>query len=263
MTGATAMGSDLTGRSAIVTGAARGIGLGIARELRRAGASVVLADLDELALTQVVSELSATAGPPVRGAALDVRDPAAGGRVGELCADAFGTVDILVNNVGIYPTMSFDEVTPERFDEVVSVNLRGTYFLTQGVTRWLREAPHGGVIVNVASVAAVRPSLGSTVYGCTKAALVALTQSLAVELAPANIRVVCVSPGPIVTEGVERMVADDALTDDRWAGRLPAGRRGTPADIGAAVAYLAGPAAGFVTGVNLLVDGGLLTTSSG
>jgi NAD(P)-dependent dehydrogenase (short-subunit alcohol dehydrogenase family) len=244
---------DMTGRNAIVTGAGRGIGFGIAARLLEAGANVLLADRGDSA-ERAVDTLSATRGKVIAASA-DVTDPDAGASLVQRCVDELGAVDVLVNNAGIYPLAPFVDVTAQLYDDIMAVNLRALFFVSQAVAQRMIAQGTGGTIVNMASQDGFRPTLpGLAPYGASKAGVLELTRNMALELAPHGIRVVSVAPGVIMTEGTRAGLEQGANALDA---RIPLGRVGTPDDIATVVTFLASPAASYVTGENVLVDGGI------
>lgn len=246
------------GRVALVTGAAQGLGLGVARRLVADGMRVVLADRDG-AVAGVAGELGAGA----VGKVCDVADSGAVDRlVAGIVAD-YGRLDLLVANAGIGGGGPIAEMADEAFRRIVAVNLEGTFFCCRAAARAM--IPRGaGVIVTVGSIFGRDTPAGSGAYGATKAGVVALTQALARELGPHGIRVNCISPGNMATElhwaALRRRAAReerpfDAVRDDVRRG-IPLGRHGTPEDIGAVVSFLASPDAAYITGQTINVDGG-------
>ena len=258
---------DLGGKNAIVTGGAMGIGFGIASRLSEAGANVLVGDIDESAAKAAIEKLADHRGD-VLATRADVSDPTAGARLAERCSAEFGSVDILVNNAGIYPIVTFPDITPEVFDRIVSINQRGLLFTSQGVAARMVEQGTGGVIINIASIDGIHPSFpGLAAYGSSKAAVIQLTKNMAVELAPHRIRVLSIAPGAIETEGATRLAQSGDMNEeerqaiaDGMVARMPVGRMGTPDDIAKVAAFLASSAADYMTGENVLVDGGLLLT---
>ncbi|HEX6389942.1 MAG TPA: glucose 1-dehydrogenase [Solirubrobacteraceae bacterium] len=246
----------LDGRGAVVTGAARGLGRAIAMRLAELGAGVLVADLDHAAAAQTAADLPFEAG---RAIALDVRDPDAMAAAADEAAATFGSLDVWVNNAGIFPPAHPLRAPKELFEQILSVNVTGTQLGAQAAAAHMQRAGRG-VIVNIASTAAYR---GAGAYSASKWAVRGLTSGLAAQLGPSGIRVVGVAPSLVATPGTgavregggERM-ADvfSALVDS-----LPLGREGQPDDIARVVAFLAGDAAAFITGVTLPVDGGELT----
>ena len=253
---------DLTGRTAVVTGAATGIGEGIARTLRAAGADVVIADVDELGARRVADELGAEA------VELDVTDP-------DACAEVLASVgerlDVLVNNAGsFHEAGSILDQSVESWRRSIDVNLAGLFNCSKPAAERMVEQGDGGAIVNIASVDGVLPCLG-TGYDSAKAAAIHFSRSLAVDLAPHGIRVNAVSPGVVPTPTLDRMHAgeiehfwpkDSSVTGlmgplmKQRSSNVPIGRKGTPDDIANAVLFLVSDASSYVIGQNLTVDGG-------
>ncbi|MGZ4109385.1 MAG: SDR family NAD(P)-dependent oxidoreductase [Actinomycetota bacterium] len=240
----------LTGRRALVTGGASGIGRATATLLAGAGARVCLLDRST-DVAGVAAELTATS------VVADVRDPSdVDPAVAEAESALDGPVDLLVNAAGIYRIRPVLELEPDEWDEVLEVNLRGTWLVSRAVGRRLREIGTGGTIVNLASTAALVADAGEpgAHYNASKAGVVALTKQLAVELAP-EVRVNCVCPGVIDTPMLR-------LMDDPGAGRryldelVPLRRLGTAREVGEVIAFLSSDAAGYVTGAAIPIDGG-------
>ena len=234
---------------ALVTGAGQGIGRGVALALAAAGCRVVVADLQLSTAEGVTQEIIASGGQAVATAG-DVADR---GQVKAMFAasSVFGPVEILVNNAGIFPFVSFMDVTAEVWDSVFNVNVKGVYHCTQEA---LYCMPEGGRIISISSIAAQAGIAGLTHYCATKAAVEGFTRALAVELAERHITVNAVAPGAIATPGAGE-TADDPVTQ-QFLATIPMHRKGQPADIAAAVQYLASPAAQYVTGQVITVDGG-------
>ncbi|MFK0018768.1 SDR family oxidoreductase [Streptomyces sp. NPDC090798] len=248
--GGTAQG--LEGRSAIVTGASRGIGLAVAEELSRAGARVCVTARDPDAVGRAAERLGGV------GLAGSVADPAHLRELTELALREFGRIDVVVNNAATnQPYGPLMDTDPDRWREAFTVNVEAPLRLVQCAWRaWMGE--HGGAVVNVCTEGAghVGPNVGA--YGTSKAALLHLTQQLAGELAP-KVRVNSVSPGLVRTE-MARFVWENA--EDELGAGLPLGRIGRPEDIARAVVWLASDAAGWITGADLLVDGGTRVRSA-
>lgn len=251
---------DLTGRVAVVTGGAMGIGFGIARRLLEAGATVIIADRDEAAAREARERLGMSTEPMT----VDVREEAAVERLFAAVGAAHGGADILVNNAGIYPVTPVLRMPADEWDRVQAVNLRGVFLCSRAAGRQMATRGQGGVIVNIASMDAYHPTgVGLAHYDASKGGVVMFTKALALELAPDNIRVVGVAPGNIITEGVTRMQPDlpaDELAKMASAAtaRLPLGREGTPDDVARVVLFLVSDLAGYITGTTVLVDGGYL-----
>lgn len=249
------MNHEFTDRVAVITGAARGIGLAIARELARRGARIVLVDCNESGLAKAVEGLNSS---PVRSFVADLSaEDAINHLVGQLAA-VEPRIDVLVNNAGIEADTPIGEITAELFDRVIAVNLRAPLLMSQAMAPLFPAS--GGAIVNISSIHADHAFPNAIPYACSKAGLVALTRNLALELAPRKIRVNAVCPGYIDTPMWEAWLqtASDPEALARQTEELhPLGRRGVPTDVAMAVAYLAGPESPWVTGTSLIVDGGL------
>ena len=231
----------LEGKLALVTGASRGIGQAIAEELAKQGAKVVGTSTSEEGARRMSGGIN--------GRVLDVRNA-------EQC-DALikelGDVAILVNNAGITRDNLALRMKDEDFDEVIATNLRSVFRLSRAVMRGMMKA-RWGRIINITSVVGASGNPGQANYAAAKAGVVGMTKSLAAELGSRNITVNCVAPGFIDTDMTR------ALSDEQkkaLLGHIPLGRLGTPQDVAAAVAYLASPAAGYVTGAVLHVNGGM------
>jgi 2-deoxy-D-gluconate 3-dehydrogenase len=254
----------LDGRVALVTGGARGIGLGIARRFQEAGARVVVLDVATSTPTTVAEQLPAAAA--VVG---DLGDEAGHETLIAEASGPFGPVDVLVNCAGIYPGRPFLEIDSKFFDTMYAVNLRGLALLTQAFASQLISRSLGGKVVNIASVDGLRPSRleGGAVYGATKAGVIGLTAHLAREFGPHGIAVNGIAPGMIETEGTQRDRSGDKFGPAEHAAfveaavaRLAVGRRGQPDDIAKVAVFLASPAADYVSGQTLCVDGGWMNS---
>ncbi|HET8528743.1 MAG TPA: glucose 1-dehydrogenase [Gaiellaceae bacterium] len=244
--------SSVDGSVAFVSGASRGIGRAIALDLAEAGHDVVLAARSEDALAGVAAEIEA-----LGRSALPLRaDLAEAGSLADVAAQAFGwrgRVDVLVNAAGVIVRTGALEVTPDEWDAVFDVNVRGTFFLTRELGRRMLAAG-GGSIVTVTSLAGEVPTRAALGYQASKAALIQLTRALAVEWAP-SVRVNAVAPGYVRTDlNAGWLAVEENL--GYVLGNTPLGRVGEPPDVAAAVRFLASPAAAYVTGQNLRVDGG-------
>ena len=249
------MGSTLHGKVAIVTGASKGIGAAIARELASAGAAVVVnyasskADAD-----RVVTDIT-RAGGRATAVQADLARPAEITRLFAATKDAFGRLDILVNNAGVYEFAPIQDITEEHFRKQFDVNVLGLLLATKEAVAHFDAA--GGSIVNISSVASTLAPPSSAVYSATKAAVDAVTRSLAKELGPRNIRVNAVNPGMVLTEGVQAAGIDTSDFRKDVEARTPLGRIGQPRDIAPTVAFLASPDSAWITGETLHVAGGL------
>lgn len=248
----------LPGKSAIVTGAASGIGKETASLFCSAGASVVIADVNRVAAEAFAAELCA-AGHDALPIACDVREEADVERLVERTIEHFGKIDILVNCAGIFPVDKFLETSVGRWDNVQAINLRGPFLCMREALKHMRAAGNGGRVINVSSGASVLPTLYDEIpYNCSKAGVNMLTQAAAMEFAPDGITINAVIPAFVLTEGAIRSGKEGparhgpAMNPER---RL-LGRLGQPAEVANAILYLASPAADYVTGHLLRVDGG-------
>ena len=253
---------SLDGRTAIVTGGAMGIGRSVARHLAAAGAAVVVADLDAEAAELTVKELR-EAGAEALAVRTDVSSEA---DVVRLVAEAVawrGGVDILVNNAGIFPTVPVLDMGADDFARVIGVNLTGLFLCSRHVAAQMVSQGRGGAIVNITSVDALHPSsVGLAHYDASKHGAWGFTKNLALELAPHHIRVNALAPGGVVTPGVTHMQpaagVDPAELTQRFLARIPMGRMGDPEEIGAVALFLASDMASYMTGSQVVVDGGVL-----
>lgn len=246
----------LEGRTAIVTGSARGIGKGIAEGLARAGARVVVADLHGEAAQATADELIQN-GFSALAVETDVSDEKSVGRLFEISRERFGNVDILVNNAAIFPRARFLEVSVEDWDRMHEINVRGTFLCMREAVKDMRAQGQGGSIVNISSVNSLHPVIfDNAQYGSSKAGVNILTKTAALEFAGDNIRVNAVLPGGVDTEGARASTAEPAEGPITQQGRMPLGRIGAPADIANAVLFFAAPASSYITGQLLAVDGG-------
>lgn len=249
--------STLEGKTALVTGASRGIGQAIALDLARQGANLLCVATRLESLTDTMQKLADLGATPenerARALAADLGDPAS---VQALLDEILGNkvqVDILVNNAGVTRDNLLMRMSEEDFDTVLAVNLKGPFLLCKGLARSMMKA-RSGRIVNITSVVGLTGNAGQANYAASKAGLVGFTKSLARELAGRGITANLVAPGFIETD----MTADiPEVNKKELTGQIPLGRLGSVSDIAGAVSFLVGPAGGYVTGQILVVDGGM------
>lgn len=255
---------DLTGKTAVVTGGAQGIGKAISRRLAEAGASVVIGDINADGAQATARELAGTTGSDLRGTRVDVRDTASTDALAQKAVDELGGIDIWVNNAGVYPTTEFLAMSDADWDDVVAINLRGTFTGSRAAARHMVERGQGGVIINLSSIAGFRAfGPGLAHYTATKHAVRGLTMSLAVELGPHGIRALAIAPTLIVTEGIAatRASFEDVGLDTAQDALLeahPLKRLGVPDDIARVALFCASDLSLLMSGSTLLVDAGLM-----
>jgi 2-dehydro-3-deoxy-D-gluconate 5-dehydrogenase len=254
---------DLSGQTAVITGGAMGIGRGIADRLHEAGAAVVLADLDADTAAAYARELNERRGASAVGTRTDVSQAADVATMVELAVDRFGSVDILVNNAGIYPLASLAEIDLTTFRRVVDVNLIGLYLCTQAGSRQMIAQGGGGKIINVTSIDALHPSaIGLAHYDASKHGAWGFTKNVALELAQHHIRVNAIAPGGVATPGtgMAGATASDELAEltGEMTARIPMGRFGDADEIGRVALFLASELSSYMTGAQVVVDGGVL-----
>ena len=246
---------SLEGRVALVTGAGRGIGRGIAEGLAAQGARVVCAARTRDQLDDAVRTIQAAGGEALA-VEVDVARMASLDEAVAATLTQFGQIDILVNNAGMNIREPIDEVAEEHFDNIVDVNLKGLYFLSQRVGREMMRHRRGKII-NIGSLTTGYALAKVSVYTATKGAVGQLTKVQAVEYGPHNIQVNAICPGFVVTHLTEKLWADDTMR--AWGeGRCALGRLATPEDMIGTAAFLAAPASDYVTGQVIYVDGGFM-----
>jgi 3-oxoacyl-[acyl-carrier protein] reductase len=237
----------LADQVAVVTGAARGIGRGIASVLAAEGARVVVVDVDGDLAQQTAAELG---GLPI---AADVTERAAVDEMASRVADELGRIDIVAANAGVYPVADLTELTDEMWDQVMDVNVAGAFRTVQACLPAMRARRYGRIVLTSSITGPITGQTGFAHYGASKAAMLGFMRSAAVELAQDGITVNAVMPGNVRTEGF-------ADTSDehqrRMLSSIPMGRYAEPDEIGWAVRFLASPEAGYITGQTLIVDGG-------
>ncbi len=243
---------SLQGQVALVTGASRGIGQGIALELGKQGAIVVGTATSEKG-AQAISEYLAAAGIKGAGMALNVNDTAQLEQVLDSIRNQFGEILILVNNAGITRDNLLARMTDEEWDDIMSTNLKSVFRLSRAVMRGMMKA-RAGRIINISSVVGSMGNAGQSNYAASKAGMEGFSKSLAREIGSRNITVNCVAPGFIATDMTEALPQEQR---DMLVQNVPLKRLGQVADIAAAVAFLAGPGASYITGTTLHVNGGM------
>ncbi len=244
---------------AIVTGAGSGIGVAIARRFAEAGASVVIGyKTSQGGAKELVEEIRANDGKSLALAG-DMTDRTSVERLANAAMSAYGKLDVWVNNAGIYPVSPILEMTDEEWDQVMAANLRSVQLGTQIAARKMIEGKLPGSIVNIASIEAENPAPGHAHYDAAKAGVVMHTRTAALELGELGIRVNAVSPGLIWKEGLDAAWPEGVSA---YKAAVPLGRLGRAEDVADACLFLASDAARWITGTNLLVDGGVLTNRS-
>ncbi len=250
------MSRRLEGKFAIVTGASKGIGASIAKHLAEEGAGVVVNySSSKQGADRVVAEITGKGGRAIAVQA-DMSKPADIKRLFAEAKKAFGRIDVLVNNAGIYEFAPLEEVTPEHFHKQFNLNVLGLILASQEAVKLF--GPAGGSIVNISSVVATAAPATASVYSATKGAVDAVTRALAKELGPRNIRVNSINPGLVETEGTTSIgtTADESDFRKQFESQAPLGRIGQPRDIAPAAVYLASSDSAWVTGETFYIAGG-------
>ena len=247
---------DFTGKTALVTGAGRGLGRGIAARFAQAGAAVAVHYRSSAEGARALVRSIEDGGGRAMAVQADLRRTEDASRLVAEVVEGLGRLDVLVNNAGEYPLAGLLEMTAAQWDDVVEANLRTVFLCTQAAARHIATRATGGAIVNVTSIEAETPAPRHSHYNAAKAGVLMYTRAAAAELAPAGIRVNAVAPGLIAREGLEASWPEGVA---RWLAAAPLGRLGTPEDVADACLFLASPAARWITGASLTVDGGATT----
>lgn len=242
------MTGRLQGRSALVVGAARGIGAAIAGRFAEEGARVMIAD------TEIAAGEATAAGLGGRFIATDIADAASAGRAVAATVATFGALDILVQNAGIYPWTLIENISPEEWDSVLGVNLKGTFLAARAALAPMRQAGYGRMIFTSSITGPRVTSPGHGHYGASKAGINGFIRSAALEFARFGITVNGVEPGNILTEGMQQHRSEAFIRNMERS--VPLGRLGTPRDVANAVLFLASDEAAYITGTTILIDGG-------
>ena len=246
--------SDLTGKVAVVTGASKGIGAGIAKGLAAAGAAVVVNYASSKAgAERVVAEITGKGGKAiaVHGNVAEAKDVQ---RLFEETKKAFGSLDVLVNNAGVFEFSPLEAVTETEFHREFNINVLGTILATREALKYF--GPAGGSVINLSSVAGVKAIPNSVVYSATKGAVNAITRVLANELGARKIRVNAIAPGPVETEGVHELGILGSDFEKQMVAETPLGRIAQPVDIARIAVFLASDSSGWLTGDIISASGG-------
>jgi NAD(P)-dependent dehydrogenase (short-subunit alcohol dehydrogenase family) len=247
---------DLSGKVAIVTGGAGGLGSAIARGLASQGASVAVTDLDQDAAADVAKSIDGEGGT-AHGFALDVTDAEAVAAIVDRVGEQIGGIDILVASAGIGLRRPATEMTPSEWQKVIDINLTGCFFCDQAVGRAMISRGSGGSIINIGSVVGqVGIDTGNANYAASKGGMIGLTKTLAIEWAPYGVRVNVVAPTHFRTPLVARAIEEVPGVEQRFLANIPLGRLGEPTEVVGGIVYLASDESSMVTGHVLNIDGG-------
>lgn len=248
---------DLTNKTIIVTGGAKGIGLGIVRRLHEAGGNLVIADIDEGAAKKVCNELNDKRKASSLFHNTDVSNSEDIDSLIASTIEKFGKLDIFINNAGIFPYSLLKDMSEDDFSKVIGVNLKGVFLCTKKASQQMIKQAHGGSIITVTSIDAIHPSMaGLAAYDASKHGVWGFLKNIALELAPHNIRVNAIAPGGIATPGVAAM--GGGTPDEATLGKIPMHRLGEPDEIGTVALFLASDLSSYMTGSQVVVDGGML-----
>ena len=256
---------NLTGKTVVVTGGAMGIGKAISKRLAEAGANVIISDINLEKANETVNDIKHHDGKALAIKA-DVTKPSDVDMVLQKAIDEFGSLDIIVNNAGIYPMMPFLEMTEQLWDKVININLKGVFLHSLAAAKKMKEK---GKIINIASIDGLHPTGNLVHYDSSKGGVVMMTKAMAKDLAPHHITVNAIAPGGINTEGtaamgeesMKQMMASGMTQEqiiEAFSARIPVGRMGEPDDIAKVVLFLASDMSSYMTGEIIVVDGGYL-----
>ena len=251
---------NLSGKVAIVTGGAVGIGYGISYRLAEAGASVVIADIHKEAATEASAKLSAK-GWKASSVVADVSDASQVAHMVDMAVATYGSLDILVNNAGIYPNVSVMQITEAEFEKIIGINLKGVFLTTKAAAAQMIKQGRGGKIINISSVDAIHPSMvGLAAYDASKHGVWGFTKNTALELAPHKIWINAIAPGGITTPGTGAGSVTKEVEEAMkpFMVKIPMKRMGEPDDIGKVAVFLASDLSSYMTGSQIVVDGGVL-----
>jgi len=238
-------------KTALVTGSKHGIGYGIAEKFAKKKYNLIMADMDYEGVKKSANALRTKYGIDALAVKCDISNKADVMAMKQAAQKKYGTIDVLVNNAGIYPFKPFKDLTEQDWDKVITVNLKGVYLVTNEILKILNK---GGKIVTISSIAGFIGYQGLVHYCASKAGIIGMTRALALELAPMKINVNAVAPGAIETPGTQPIMNEE-LKKQTIAG-IPWGRMGKPEDIAKAVFFLASSEADYITGQTIIVDGG-------
>ncbi len=245
--------TSLEGHVAVITGASKGLGRQMAESLAASGAAVAVVARSKDLLDEVVAGITAKGGKAAAIVA-DVSNDAAVADVAEQVSEMLGTCDILINNAGINNRKAVDEFTTKEWNEIVGINLTAPFMMCRAFVPGMKEK-NWGRIINMTSIMSHVSIPLRTGYSATKAGLLGMTKALALELAPHNITANGISPGPFATE-MNKPILDDPERNAQFLSRIPAGRWGKLEEIGSLAVYMCSEDAGFITGTDIVIDGG-------
>lgn len=249
---------ELSGKVALVTGAAGGIGEAAARRLHEAGASVVVTDINIEGAQAVAASLNEGRDSSAHAAKLDISKADEVTAVFDEAIAKFGTLDILVNNAGIFPMVQFADMTEDDFMKVINVNLRGVFLCTKVAAEHMKQQKSGNII-NITSIDAIHPSMtGLAHYDASKHGVWGFTKNVALELAPHNIRVNAIAPGGVATPGTGAVKGEIPAAMEAFTKQIPLSRFAQADEIGKVVLFLASDMASYMHGEQVVVDGGRL-----